>query len=1673
MKNPNRFVKLLCVFLISIIIYSGNSKAAPKNIEFSLSSKNYYSSNEEVQIYLYSYNYDENKKKETYNFYFQIYKIKNIYEFYSKQTSKYSLDVLGSDSTNLLYYTEEVASFNKKIKSTYEYGYFYVNETIPIRIKEKGAYLVRVSAGEKLAYCGFIISDMMIISKAGFNAMLAYIVDKSNDQPVSDALLQFYIGNNRIGEGLSKDGMLYIPVDYKSVNITEQNINPVIIGQKNEDVIISDPYFYFGYSKDKYCIYTYTNQPVYRTESDVLFKSIIKKRNDYDYSSYSNGNVTVIIKDPKGTEVYKNNFKTNENGSIDAKYRIEQNASLGTYSIIVSVNESNTYTSTFTVEQYKKPEYKVIVTTDKKQYYGKDNLTATVKADYFFGSPVQDADVEYEIYRMRHHTPWWKFSEYAWWYEEYYSTYENEYEKKNSELIYSGKGKLDKNGDFQFDYKIEQTFDGNNNYYYWWYYDSYSDYKYYIQAKVVDKSRRQIAGSSTVMVTRGKFQMNSHTDKYFYNYGEKVNIEVRAFDFADSPVKTDFTADIYRISWHKYNNDVKDFITTLTGKTNESGLGNVSYAIPEDNFNGYYKVIVKANDERGNEIKTKTSFYVGDGQYWYGVNESGQLQIITDKDSYKTGDICKVFIVAENPDINVLITAETDNILYHDVVKLNGKTKFVEIPVTANFNSNFKIYACYVHQSSFIYNSKNLLYIPEEKFLTVEIETNQNIYKPKDEGLVKVKVVDFKGNPVKNAEVSLGIIDESIYYIKEDNTKDIRKYFYGNQTASVITSYDYYNYNYGYSRNLNIFEKFNIKNLKESELATIKGTLFDKDSKPIAGAPLYIDEEYFATTTDDSGSFEFKLPNGSYSINIVNVENEIETVGKIKVNKGELKICNFYAQSEVNQYANQKIYTTSELGDLEFKGGMISQPTKAPMEKKSANKKDYSKVKIDETEILGIDDIVQPELRSEFVDAMQWTPYVNTDENGYAFVNVKFPDNLTSWKISSKVITNDTKVGQNAKVVITRKNLLVRMETPRVFVQNDEVIISSIIHNYLDKDKDAVIKFRTDNLELIGDSTFKINLKSNSENRIDWKVKVNNPAGIGKITCQALTNEESDAVEMKVPVQPSGIQLNQNLVTDITNDTTSEIKYLNLPEEIDIRTASLVLNTSPSIASAILLSLDELAGYPYGCVEQTMSRFLPTIVVARTFKDLKTGLKEKTMAELPKMVTAGLNRLYSFQHSDGGWGWWSNDQTNPFMTAYVIYGLTIAKDAGYDVKKDVINKGLSALKNKINENLDATTKSYILYTLSVAGYKDKSFFSKAIDNIKNTELNDYSRSLIALCLNEIDLKNDAMVYIKELEQNIKSSSDGYAYWEGKSWHYNWQDDKIQTTAFGLKALINVSPNSENIDKALRWLMVQRKGFSWYNTQQTAMIVYAVTDYLKISNELNPDYNVKIYVNGKQYIEKNYTKDDVFQKDSVIKIIGGNLKKGPNEIRIIKNGKGKLYFSSNLRFYINETLVKAEENGFRVEREYFKLEKYELYANKQIIYKKKHFDGEVNSGDLLLVKIKVFSKDNDLSYFMLEDPIPGGCEVIKDDWQYRIEDESEYSGYNYYYWRWWYADKEIRDDKCSFFATQLYGNSFQFSYIIRAYIPGNYSVNPSKGELMYYTDYFGNTLCSKFKINDTE
>jgi uncharacterized protein YfaS (alpha-2-macroglobulin family) len=415
-------IRILALLLFAALFAAQGKSQQNDNLDynssFSIYTNNFYASGQDVSITINAYSIVKRPE-----FKFTIYKIKDIEGFFSRQTSTYAIDVLSKDSTNLLSMCEEVDSFEKTFKTQGDPSYNYFYETITYKPKEKGAFVIRVSYKNKVAYAGYFVSNIGMISEAANNAIISYTVDRTTGEPVNDVDLNFYMGTKKIGVGKTSNGLFYKGVDQSDREFAAANnvVYPLVIGRKGDDIAVSDPYLYFGYGANMYTVYIYTNQPVYRPKAKVEFKGTIRKSVPEGYQNIPSREITVKIKDSKGAEVNKQVVKTNSNGSFDGEYYIEDNAALGAYFIYAELDKDQQYTGTFSVDEYKKPEYKVDVTMDRDQYTDGDNIKGVVKADYYFGSAVQDAQVTYNVYKQTFYKPWWYFSEYRWWYEDYYA----------------------------------------------------------------------------------------------------------------------------------------------------------------------------------------------------------------------------------------------------------------------------------------------------------------------------------------------------------------------------------------------------------------------------------------------------------------------------------------------------------------------------------------------------------------------------------------------------------------------------------------------------------------------------------------------------------------------------------------------------------------------------------------------------------------------------------------------------------------------------------------------------------------------------------------------------------------------------------------------------------------------------------------------------------------------------------------------------------------------------------------------------------------------------------------------------------------------------------------------------------------------------------------------------
>ena len=697
---------------------------------------------------------------------------------------------------------------------------------------------------------------------------------------------------------------------------------------------------------------------------------------------------------------------------------------------------------------------------------------------------------------------------------------------------------------------------------------------------------------------------------------------------------------------------------------------------------------------------------------------------------------------------------------------------------------------------------------------------------------------------------------------------------------------------------------------------------------------------------------------------------------------------------------------------------------------------------------------VQPTIRKNFQDTAFWEANAITGKDGRATVKFRLPDNLTTWRATARAVTYDTKVGVTRNKVIARKDVIIRLETPRFLTKGDTVTLSGIVHNYLKQDKSTQISLSVFGARLLSPEQQTVTIPKQGEHRVDWQISA--PiTGEVRLLAKALTNTESDAVELGLDVIPNGLHETKATRWTTSDENSQQEFTINLPPNTDLNSRQLRIEATPSISGTLLGALDYLTTYPYGCTEQTMSSFLPNIVVSQTLKEFKTASIHNNN-DLKKKVERGRNRLYSFQHEDGGWGWWKDDKSDPFMTAYVIDGLTLAKQAGFEIDDERLARGREKLQSmlEVQNTKDTDTRALMVYALTESGGANSKHVEKLFAERNN--LQPYGRALLALTLSLLKMDKRAAEVASEIERSA-SIDNMTAHWESKRTpmiDFN-ESDQTEGTALSLKALSRIKPNSSLLPFAARWLVSDREnGAYWNSTKDTAFAIFGLIDYVKLSSELSPSYDLEVYFNGETVIAERVS------GNSATQVFRFNRKGGQigetNQIRVVKRGKGTLYFSSSINYYTDDENVTAQGSAdLTVTRQYLRLKVETVGYN--LKWTTTPLTGEIQSGDLIVVKLHVTGKE--ARHVMLEDPIPSGAEQIEAVGNLNLT-------YGEANWTDWYSSREFRDRRTVFFLDYFDGDA-TFQYAMRVQIPGEFVVAPARAELMYRPKIHANTSSQRF------
>ena len=714
------------------------------------------------------------------------------------------------------------------------------------------------------------------------------------------------------------------------------------------------------------------------------------------------------------------------------------------------------------------------------------------------------------------------------------------------------------------------------------------------------------------------------------------------------------------------------------------------------------------------------------------------------------------------------------------------------------------------------------------------------------------------------------------------------------------------------------------------------------------------------------------------------------------------------------------------------------------------------------------DQPVQAQVRKEFPDAIYWVGNLVTDAQGQGRVIVTYPDALTTWRLTARAITEDTRAGSAVARTTTTKDLIVRVITPRFLTEGDEVVVPTIVHNYRAEPHAASVSVQVQGLEAstpASTASAATPLAAGGERRDDWKFSAKTVGG-ATITATAKTETDTDAVELPIPVLPYGLRRDTGASGSIVNagEATAELA---IPATANAASRSISVALAPSLAGSVLGALDFLTSYPYGCTEQTLSSFLPNLLVTRALTELKLAPTER-LSTLDRQVSSGLQRLYDYQHDDGGWGWWKTDQNHPFMTAYALWGMDEARRAGVKVTDYRIASGVRALAKLYASypRAEPDLKAYEAYVLQRASEKDRPEIVWYQDGQQNryahaavrdelwearARMSAYGRALLLSLLDEAkDSRGEALASALVAEAQTKGDLSWWAV-DRDSMLFDSIDTSVEATSFAVQALVKRDAKNPILERAVRWMMLNRTSGYWSTTKQTAMAIYGLLAFMQARGEAAQPFSVDVFVNGANVGRQTFTPAAMLAPDPIVVTAPGNA--GANQVRLVKHEGGTVYWSAAATYF--DTQSAATRTGNRqlaVTRKYSLLSP--VTVRNRIVYREQPFTGAVNPGDVLTVRITVAGA-SDWRYLVLEDPLPAGVEAIQDTTAYPLERQAANS--------WWYGSRvEYRDSKTVFFQESFDRGRYEYSYLVRVIAPGQFRAVPAQVSPMYVPGVFASS-----------
>ncbi|AAY50251.1 conserved hypothetical protein [Xanthomonas campestris pv. campestris str. 8004] len=682
----------------------------------------------------------------------------------------------------------------------------------------------------------------------------------------------------------------------------------------------------------------------------------------------------------------------------------------------------------------------------------------------------------------------------------------------------------------------------------------------------------------------------------------------------------------------------------------------------------------------------------------------------------------------------------------------------------------------------------------------------------------------------------------------------------------------------------------------------------------------------------------------------------------------------------------------------------------------------------------------RPTARVQTVDLFSGS--VKLDAKGNARVQLPVPDFNGTLRVSA-LVYSDTRYGNRDMETIVRAPILAEASMPRVMAPGDRSTVTLDVQNFTGRPGEFNVRVDGIGPLAIAEAARSVKLATDGKQTLSFPLTATEGYSVAKVRVRVDGNGFKADRSYDLPVRAGWPQVlrTQTRVLDPLAPVSMDA---GLTEGLMAGSVTARMLVSPLPPIPFASALQDALNYPYGCAEQTTSKgYAALLLDEATARALGTkGLDAATRRE---RMEGAFGRLASMQIASGHFSMWGDDgYVNPGLTPYIAEFLLDAKDAGFAVPDNVLQKALNRLSEDLlsggnefygqdrRDNLKFANQAWSGYVLARVNRAPLGTLRALYDNQRDKALTGLSLVHLGAALS---LQGDTKRGQAAIKAGFaKNSADRPPYFG--DYGSAIRDDALMMALLHERGLS--SPEYDTRAVTLGQALDARRGGGslWLSTQEQVALA-------RLGKAL-------MVAQGKT-VSGTLTVGGEAQEIAPARLFGRSFDSAAlaRGVQFVPQGEAPMYASLEVAG-IPRSAPEADTRHLSVERTWYTTDG------------KPWTPRALKEGEALIVRVTI-TANTSMRDALLTDLLPAGLEIenfnLGDAKQWAdvvvdgigISERSSAADVKH---------EEFRDDRYVAALSLSSGSKAQVFYLVRAVTPGTYTVPPSLVEDMYRPDLRG-------------